>query len=375
MAEYSKIASGSFTTAATPVTQFVNLPFQPQRVKLFNVTSYSSPAMGATLTAQWDIGMGQGVAAYDYLNLVSSSPYTPTIDYVSSNGIFTFGAGIALQYGAQLQIASTTKGATTTTITTASAHGLSTGDTVILEGLYQTATTGMPQMSNIPFQITVTSTTAFTVVWDSNFSNYTNLSGSPVGAYVRKVLNPYIYAPGVSVINTITQVTATSYTITTTTPHNMVAGQEVAFRITQPWGTTQLSSLPNNITPGSPLYGFVSAVNSSVSVTVSFTPNSAITAFTTNIAPTAIIGLTPPQMVAVGDVNTGGLQYSGGNLYPSPLVNGVSTINGPAILGAYVNNTSQGFGVGLGVGIVNSTPLLTPSSLYFWEAIYYDFGS
>lgn len=375
MAEYSKIASGSFTTAATPVTQFVNLPFQPQRVKLFNVTSYSSPAMGATLTAQWDIGMGQGVAAYDYLNLVSSSPYTPTIDYVSSNGIFTFGAGIALQYGAQLQIASTTKGATTTTITTASAHGLSTGDTVILEGLYQTATTGMPQMSNIPFQITVTSTTAFTVVWDSNFSNYTNLSGSPAGAYVRKVLNPYIYAPGVSVINTITQVTATSYTITTTTPHNMVAGQEVAFRITQPWGTTQLSSLPNNITPGSPLYGFVSAVNSSVSVTVSFTPNSAITAFTTNIAPTAIIGLTPPQMVAVGDVNTGGLQYSGGNLYPSPLVNGVSTINGPAILGAYVNNTSQGFGVGLGVGIVNSTPLLTPSSLYFWEAIYYDFGS
>lgn len=375
MAEYSRLASGTFTTAASPVTQFINLPFQPQRVKLTNVTAFSSPATNSVTKAEWDVNMGQGVAAIEYIS-ASMAPWSLAADYVSSLGIFTFGAGIALQYGPQLQIASTTKGGTTTTITTASAHGLSTGDTVILEGLFQSSTTGMPQMSNIPFQVTYSSTTAFTVVWNSNFSNYTDLSGSPAGAYVRKVLNPFIYAPGVSVINTITQVTTTSYTITTTTPHNMVAGQEVAFRISQPWGTTQLNSLPNNQIPGSPIYGYVSAVNSSLSVTVSFNPNSAITAFTTNLAVAVCVGLTPPQMIAIGDVNTGGLQYSGGNLYPSPLVNGVSTINGPAILGAFLNNTSQGFGIGLGVGAANSSALLlTASSTYLWEAFYYDIGS
>jgi hypothetical protein len=55
-------------------------------------------------------------------------------------------------------------------------------------------------------------------------------------------------------------------------------------------------------------------------------------------------------MVAVGDVNTGGLAISSGSaLYPSPVVNGVSTINGPAISGAFVNNTRQGFIIGAAI--------------------------
>jgi hypothetical protein len=79
-------------------------------------------------------------------------------------------------------------------------------------------------------------------------------------------------------------------------------------------------------------------------------------------------------------VNTGGTAYSGGNLYPSPsfptFSGGVPTINGPAISGAFVNNTSQGFLIGLGVGNVQASALLlTASSVYFWEAFLYDYGS
>ena len=44
MAEYSKLASGTFTTSATPVAQVINLPFEPQTVKLYNVTASSAPA-------------------------------------------------------------------------------------------------------------------------------------------------------------------------------------------------------------------------------------------------------------------------------------------------------------------------------------------
>ena len=73
-------------------------------------------------------------------------------------------------------------------------------------------------------------------------------------------------------------------------------------------------------------------------------------------------GLSPPQMLSVGDVNTGGWPISNGSpLYPSPLVNGVSTINGPAIQGAFTNNTRQGFVIGNAV----ITPGAIGTSTYF----------
>jgi len=93
-----------------------------------------------------------------------------------------------------------------------------------------------------------------------------------------------------------------------------------------------------------------------------------------------MVGQSLPQVVSVGDVNSGGVAYSGGALYPSPVFptssGGTSSINGPAISGAFVNNTSQGFLVGLGVGAVQSSALLlTASSVYLWEAFLYDYGS
>lgn len=375
MAEYSRIAAGIFTTAASPVTQVVNLPFQPQRVKLLNVTAYSAQTQYAVATAEWDVNMGQGTAVIEYTES-ASAPWILAGDYVATGGIGTFASAPSLQFGAQLQIASTTKG-TTTTITTASNHGLSSGQVVILEGLYQTATTGMPQMSGMPFIITVTSPTAFTVNWNSNNSSYTNLSGSPVGAYVRQVLYPWNYLPGQNFISAVA--TGTTTTVTTTSNHNYVVGQEIAFRIPSIWGPSQLNSLPNNTIPGSPVYYYVTAVNSNTQF-VCNAVSTGFTAFTTAQPVTSVPGLQLPQVTAVGDVNTGGTPYSGGALYPSPsfptFTGGVPTINGPAISGAFVNNTAQGFYVGLGFGAVqNSALLLTASSIYLWEAFYYDIGS
>jgi hypothetical protein len=51
------------------------------------------------------------------------------------------------------------------------------------------------------------------------------------------------------------------------------------------------------------------------------------------------------------------------------------TGNGPSIQGSFVNATSQGFIIGLGVGAVQSSALLlTASSLYVWEAYLPDFS-
>jgi hypothetical protein len=375
MAEYSRLAKGTFTTAASPVTQVVNLPFQPTYVHLRNQTAFSSPAQYSLVEAWWDNSMAQGTADIEYIES-SSTTWIPAVDYVSSGGISTFSAGLSLQLGAQLQIASIAK-ASPTVITTASAHGLSVGQVVILEGLYQSSTTGMPQMSNMPFVITaVGSTTTFTVLWNSNQSNYTALSGSPTGAYVRQVLYPWLYLPGVNFISALS--TGTTTTVTTTSNHNFVVGQEIAFRIPSLWGTTQLNSLPNNLVPGSPVYGYVTSLTSNT-VFVCNINSTGYTSFNTNQTVASVPGLVYPQVLAVGDVNTGGVQYSGGAFYPSPSFptasGGMSTVNGPAIQGAFVNNTSQGFTVGLGVGTVQASALLlTASSVYSWEAYFFDLG-
>jgi hypothetical protein len=371
MAEYSRIARGSFTTAATPVTQVVNLPFQPQRVKLVNTTAYTAPAQYAVTMAMWDVAMAQGTAIMEYIES-GGAPWITAADSVSANGISTFSAGISLQFGPQMQIASTTLASST--ITTASAHGLATGDVVILEGMYQSATTGSPQISWMPFVVTVSSTTAFTINWNMNQSNFTALSGSPAGAYVRKVLYPFLYEPGRAYISAIS--TGTTTTITTTAPHNFVTGQEIAFRIPTAYGTTQLNSLPNNTIPGSPIYGYVTSVTSNT-VFVCNINSTGFTAFDSNQTVASVPGLQYPQVVAVGDVNTGGNSYTGGALYPSPVFptfsGGASTINGPAIKGAFVNNTSQGFIVQAGVGAVQANAkLLTASSTYLYEAYLYD---
>jgi hypothetical protein len=376
MAEYSRLASGTFTTAASPVTQVVNLPFQPQTVKLYNITAFSAPAQFAVPTAFWDVNMGQGVAAIEYIES-AGAPWIEAVDYVSTNGISTFSAGLMLQYGAQLQIASISK-ANPAVVTTASPHGLSTGQVVILEGLYQSATTGMPQISLMPFVITVTGATTFTIPWNTNQSNYTALSGSPSGAFVRQVLYPFLYEPGTNYISAIS-LSGTNVVVTTTNNHNFVVGQEIAFRIPSAYGSTQLNALPNNTTPGSPVYYYVTSLGSNTQFTCTAL-SAGVTAFNSNQTVASVPGLQLPQVLAVGDVNSGGVAYSGGALYPSPVFptssGGASTINGPAISGAFVNNTSQGFIVGLGTGTVQTSALLlTASSVYIWEAFYWDFGS
>jgi hypothetical protein len=368
MTEYSRMAKGHFTSTGN--AKFINLPFQPDAVELFNYTSFTTPANHGVPIAYWDADMGQGFAVEQVFN---ATPVLTT-DIVTVNGISTFSAGLMLQYGPQLQISGITK-ANPAVVTTASPHGLSTGQVVILEGLFQSATTGMPQISLMPFVITVTAPTTFTIPWNTNQSNYTALSGSPSGAFVRQVLYPFLYEPGVAFISAIT--TGTTTTITTTDPHNFVVGQEIGFRIPSAYGTTQLNELPNNTIPGSPVYYYVTSVTSNTQF-VCNANSTGFTAFATNQTVAQMVGQSLPQVVAVGDVNTGGTPYSGGALYPSQsfptFSGGTPTINGPAISGAFVNNTSQGFIIGAGAGTADTSSVLVGANgnVIYWRAFLHD---
>ncbi len=368
MAEYSRLASGTFTTAASPVAQVIYLPFKPQSVKLKNLTAYATPAQFALTSASYSSLPATPVTTMEYLS-AASAPWLVAVDSTATTGISTFSAGLSFQFGPQMQVASTTKASST--ITTASPHGLNVGDTVFLQGFYQSATTGWAQICGIPFVVvTVGSTTTFTINWNTNQSNFTDLSASPAGAYVVKVLYPFLYAPGQSWVSAIT--TGATTTVTTSCAHNFVAGQEIGFIIPNAYGTTQLNTLPNVIIPGNPIYYIVTSVTSATQF-VCNAISTGYTAFNSNQTIASVPSAQAAQVFALGTYNTGSLQYSGGKLYPSPVVNGVSTINGPAIVGSFVANTRQGFVINTAVGAVQSSALLlTASSVYTWEAELFD---
>ncbi len=382
MAEYSRIAKGHFTS--TGKAQVVNLPFQPDRVEMINYTLANTNATSQNVVrAYWDISMGQGQAVVEGYNA------TPTLifDVVATQGISTFAAGQLLQYGPLYSFAtgsetfSITKNSTAPLVTTSANHQLATGNVVVFQNLYQTATTGMTQICGIPFTVTVTGATTFTINWDTNETTYTAFDSSTstgnVGSW-KQVLYPYLYAPDQAVISAVNTTTGV---VTTTSAHNFRVGQEIAFRIPSIWGPTQLNSLPNFPIPGSPIYYYVTAETQNT-FTVSPFPTG-VTAFTSNfnggsVLPTGAFSYA--QAIPVGDVNTGGDAYAGGNLYPSPIVfNGagttqVPTINGPAIKGAFINNTSQGFIIGSGAGRVLTTASLVGANtnVVYWVAYYSD---
>jgi hypothetical protein len=382
MAEYSRVAKGHFTS--TGAAQVINLPFQPDAVEMWNYSlANSAVAASEILSAYWDVSMGQGQAIVQGYSSGSALIY----DTVTTNGISTFSAGLMLQYG-PLVLLGTTGGAgiaktssTVLTVTTAAAHGLTPGNWVVFQNLYETASTGMQQIAGIPFEVlTVGSSTTFTIGWVGNSSNLTVIDTSATGACgFKQILYPAVYAPGVAVPWSIALSNGV-VTVKTTAPHNFVVGQEIGFRIPSAWGAGQLNESQNTLIPSSPQYFYVTTVARD---SFTFNYGGTLTAFNVNQPFSAFPGLRFPMVFATGDVNSGGIAYSGGNLYPSPqFYNGysqslTSTINGPAISGAFDNNSSAGFIIGAGSGTAITSGVLVGANtnVIYWRAYLSDFSA
>jgi len=358
MTEYSRMAKGNYTVTggvlgvSAPNVKIINLPFKPDFVQLINYTQAATQANHGIPFAWWDASVPPLTFAnvnYDTIVQVNTSGTASNLDMVKvGGGISVFSAGLSQQFGPALQIVSIAKSASPTIVTLAAGHGYAVGDTIIMRGLFQSSTTGMPQINGVPFTITAVTATTISINWDSSGSNYTALTASPASAFIQKVLYPFLYLPQDNVVSAITLGNTT--TIVTTMYHNFEVGQEIAFRIPNAWGSVQLNSLPNVIIPGSPIYGYVVSVTDNWTFVVNIN-SSAFTAYTDNIAVNLVPGLTFPQVLSVGDVNTGGnLITATSALYPPPSfptsTNRIATINGPAIRGAFVNNSSQGFIIG-----------------------------
>ena len=375
MTEYSRMVSGEIVVLGTNLPQPVIVPYPPTRIKYKNATRAVSAA-GVT-QASWNYDMGQGAAFLtlygtgdQYIGPTGSTGMT-TAGLTVGTGFSTFLAGMALQYGPVNQHGSAIgdfaiSKTSPAVITTTNAHGLASGNVVIFQNLYTTAISGMQQIAGIPFVVTVLSATTFSIPWNTAQSSYTIFSTASstnnIGSY-KQLLYPALYAPMVSIISGITLGPTTL--IALTMPGNYLVGQQVAFRIPLSWGTYQLNSLPNILIPGSPIYGIVIAVSASLltpTITVAIN-SSSYTAFNSNPTFASFVGEKFPQVVPVGDANSGSrlLNYLSPLFWNGNSSNLVPSINGPAIAGAFCNNTNQGFVIGAGI-------IGTVGDIGYWEA-------
>lgn len=324
--EYSKLAQGTVASlgGVTPVI----LPFLPDFVEIDNFTAATTPTNGGIAKAIWYKDMGQGFA----IEYIFNATPVLTTGTITSGGISTFSAGFN-QFGPSLTVSSITK-ANPAVVTTSTNHNLVTGNVVVFQSIAATSTTGMQQLASIPFVITVTGATTFTIPFNTNQAVFTAVTAGTV----KQVLYPALYYPGDQVITgTATAVSGTQTTITTSDPHNYVVGQSVAFRIPKAWGPVELNS-PSQSPPYTANYFTVVSVGSLTTFNIAV-PFANLTAFAVPTVAQVTAGLAPPQVVAVGDYNTGALAT--GTAFAPP-----TTINGPTIAGAFVNNTSQGFYIG-----------------------------
>jgi hypothetical protein len=223
MAEYSRLASGMVTSVLTGAPTSVIIPFIPNFIEIYNSTR--AVAASGVVTAEWMTDMGQGSA---FLTTTAAGPADGT-SYITTGGFSTFQGALSQQFGPVLNIASITKSATAPIVTTTANHGLVSGNVVIFQNLYETSTTGMQQIAGIPFVVTVTGATTFTIAFNNNGSNYTAISGSPTTPTptVKQILYPNLYAPSVGFIAAITTGTTTTIQDNCSFQHSSWSGSSV----------------------------------------------------------------------------------------------------------------------------------------------------
>ena len=185
--------------------EITNLPAGTVAGNAVEFSQFSTPTFTGIATFNQDAiftGTGEVQLPTGTTAQRTANPVTGMIRYNSTIGAYEgYKSGIT-----GVSIASLTYSTTTATLTTTSAHGLTTGTIVVVSG-------ATPSAYNGTFTITVTSSTAFTYVMGSN----PGANASPVGSYTYGAwtsIGGGATGGGTdSIFNLNGQVITTSYTI------------------------------------------------------------------------------------------------------------------------------------------------------------------
>ncbi len=346
---------GTFTAPATlPGVININCGFIPTKVQLFDKTAILSmtggpPALnpgtnylgfqwdwnndfGTGLTSVFAMAPNNAVATVPVVSngLITSNGITPYNGQNASPGVSAIGFGATVTGGA-LSKANPAQ-------LTSTAHGLQTGDQIMITGPF-TAATAMNQLGGIIFSVTVTGANTVTIPIDTSGANFT---ATTVTTW-RKVTVPPYYYPRYAVITGITA--ANPIVVTTSINHGLTVGQQVRLRVPSVMGMVQA----NNLT------GVITAV-STTTVTIGGIDSSAFTAFAWPA--TTSVPFTPAYIIPIG---------SG----PTPTTFLPTTQYNFDTLDDATNNQSfQGFSVGTNILVTGSSTVLgiVASDKFSWVA-------
>lgn len=323
MAQYSTICDGQFTSTGVPY--FINLPSISGQIEMWNLTKWGTDT---NHLVKYATSFSNAAIQTAYATVSNG---TADNNVIITSGGFSFVDAGTYNYGPQLTITGIV--AATGVVTTSAVHHLAVGDAVLL-----TQTTGMLQIAGTLTTVTAVPTTTTFTIGDIPTAGF---GAAATAGFAKKLLYPDLYVPFTVPISGIT--TGTTTIITTAVNHMFVPGQEVGFVIPQTpytgvWGTHELDSRHVVAHTGIPQQAYVLSVTAN---TLTVRINSVgFTAFAYPTSAQAALGITFPQVYAIGDQNSGATQIP-----PLPFVPPAITIPG-----AYWANTRKGVIVGIGDG-------------------------
>lgn len=270
-AEHAMIQSAFVVPATLPASLNFNCGFLPTKIELVNMTAHGAANFNI-LNANWN-SIIPGPTTVQYSNVAGTAV---AYGQLLTNAISLYDGTQSVKLGAAIAGTAIDK---TTSIVTAAAHGLQTGDIVIMTGLDV-----MKQIGGLKFSVTVLTANTFSIPIDLTSASFTNQANAFT---IRKVVVGPLYFPEDMPISTMNQ--SPTITVSTTFVHNLQIGQQVRLRVSAANGMVQANNLQGKII--------------SVPTTTSMVLNidsSAFAAFVWPVGGAAFAPFTPAQVVPIG---------------------------------------------------------------------------
>ena len=327
-------------TATLPASININTGFLPSKIWVVNETEFGTSGSGNENITEmfWD-STYPTQTKIRYWNAAGTAILQGV---VTTNGISQYNGQIALPGVNSIGFGPTVTGGALSKANpaqlTSTAHGLQTGDQIMITGPF-TAATAMNQLGGIIFTVTVTGANTVTIPINTNTANFT---ATTVTTW-RKVITPPYYYPQRATITGITA--ANPMVVTTSTNHGYTVGQQVRLRVPAALGMVQA----NNVT------AVITAVTSTT-FTLGSVDSSAFTAFAWPA--TTSVPFTPATVTPVGSGPTAT------TFLPSVQYN-YDTLDD-----ATNNQSFQGFTIGAGLLLTSAAGTIgvTANDVFSWTA-------
>ena len=319
-------------TATLPASININTGMLPTKIWVTNETQYGASGTGNLNITEmfWD-SVYPTQTKISYWNAAGTAILQGV---VTTNGISLYDGTDSVLLGPVVTGGALSKA--NPAQLTSTAHGLQTGDQILIHGPF-TAATAMNQLGGMIFTVTVTGANTVTIPINTNTANFT---ATTVTTWQKVRVGPLFY-PQRAFITGMTA--ANPIVVTTSTNHGYTVGQQVRLHVPAVFGMVQANNLQ----------GVITAVTATT-FTIGSIDSSAFTAF----AWPAVTSLpfTQPYVTPVG---------SGPSVVATPPYYYDDKLDD-----ATVNIGFQGFNIGAGLLLTSTNAVIgvTASDILSWTA-------